>query len=145
MEDDRWAILRLMYRYAELIDDGRLAEFAELFDDAVLRFDGIGEWHGSDEVLDFLERAVILYRGTPRTSHVITNVVLDIEPGGTSATGSSSVTVFQGVGDMALRPIVAGRYRDRFERRDGTWRFSERVASALTRPDVSRHLRLERL
>lgn len=144
MEDDQGEILRLMHRYAELIDDGRLGEFAALFDDAVLRFEGLGEWHGAQEVLAFLERAVMLYGGTPRTSHVVTNAVVDVGPNGT-ATASCYVTVFQGVGDMALRPIVAGRYRDRFEHRDGTWRFSERIATALTRPDVSRHLRLDQV
>jgi hypothetical protein len=40
-----------------------------------------------------------------------------------------------------LQPIVSGRYYDRFERRDGQWRFVERRVRTDLVGEVSRHLR----
>jgi len=40
-----------------------------------------------------------------------------------------------------LQPIVSGRYHDRFERRDGQWRFVQRHVRTDLLGDVSRHLR----
>jgi hypothetical protein len=85
---------------------------------------------------------VILYEdGTPRTQHVTTNVVVDVdEPAGT-ATARSRVTVFQAVPGLPLQPIAAGRYRDRFQRHDRRWRFAERRTDVHLVGDVSHHLR----
>jgi hypothetical protein len=51
------------------------------------------------------------------------------------------VTVFQALPELPLQVIVAARYRDRFERRDGTWRFAERQVRVTHTGDVSHHLR----
>ena len=85
---------------------------------------------------------VIVYDdGTPRTKHVITNVAIEVDDQAGTAVSRSYFTVLQEVPNLALQPIVAGRYHDRFERRDGRWRFVEkRVMSELV-GDVSRHLR----
>jgi hypothetical protein len=50
-------------------------------------------------------------------------------------------TALQALPDLALQPIVSGRYHDRFERRDGQWRFVERRVRTDLVGDVSRHLR----
>ena len=34
-------------------------------------------------------------------------------------------TVFQSVRGLPQQPVLAGRYRNRFERHRGTWRFTE--------------------
>ena len=58
-----------------------------------------------------------------------------------TAVSRSYFTALQAVSDLALQPIVSGRYHDRFERRDGQWRFVERRVRTDLVGDVSRHLR----
>ena len=60
---------------------------------------------------------------------------------GGTAVSRAYFTVLQAVPGLALQPIVSGRYRDRFERRDGQWRFAERRVLIDLVGDVSRHLR----
>ena len=48
--------------------------------------------------------------------------------------------VFQAAADLALQPIIAGRYRDRFEQVDGGWRFAERCFYVDQVGDLSHHL-----
>ncbi len=142
MSEDSEAIVALMHRYVDLFDLGRLDEFAALFDHGVLRFEGLGEFTGSAEVLGFLDRMVILYDGKPRTHHLLSNVTVDVEPSGMVATARSSVMVLQSLREVPLRPIVTGRYSDRFEKVRGAWRFVERSATAALPGDISRHLRV---
>ena len=61
--------------------------------------------------------------GTPRTKHVTTNIRIDVDDERGAAVAHSYVTVFQALPDLAMQPIVAGRYRDVFVCRDGVWRF----------------------
>jgi hypothetical protein len=143
MPDDSDAILKLMYRYAEFFDSGRLKEFASLFDHGTLTFEGMGSFNGPAEVLDFIDRMVMLYKGKPRTSHLMNNVSIDIDAGGQSATASCYVTVLQALPDFPLQPIVVGRYTDRFKRHDGEWCFNERTANRHLPGDISHHLKLE--
>jgi hypothetical protein len=49
--------------------------------------------------------------------------------------------VLQARSGFALQPIAGGRYHDRFERRDGQWRFAERRVRIDLVGDVSGHLR----
>ena len=79
--------------------------------------------------------------GTPRTKHVTTNLAIDVDEEAGTAVSRSYFTVLQALPDLALQPIVSGRYYDRFERHEGHWRFVEtRVRTDLV-GDVSRHLR----
>src|ERR687895_743843 len=65
--------------------------------------------------------------GTPLTKHVTTNLVVDVDEEAGTAAARSYYTVLQAVpGELALQPIVAGRYRDRFERVGDRWRFTGR-------------------
>ncbi len=79
--------------------------------------------------------------GTPRTKHVVTNPIIEVDAAAGTATCRSYYTVFQQAGDFALQPIVAGRYHDQFERVDGKWRFVFRDYSMMDMiGDVSHHL-----
>ncbi|MEU4094491.1 hypothetical protein [Streptomyces sp. NPDC026673] len=49
--------------------------------------------------------------------------------------------MFQSLPDFPLQPVAAGRYNDRFERRNRQWRFTERRVRIHLVGDVSRHLR----
>ena len=126
MTDDRAAITALIFAYAEHLDAGDLAGVAELFADATLRTDGQpGALHGREEVHALYTATVMLYDGRPCTRHVTTNLVIDIEA--PTATARSYFTVLQARPELPLQPIIAGRYQDRFARRDGAWWFAERV------------------
>ena len=95
-----------------------------------------------DQVAAVNKSLVILYEdGTPRTKHVTTNLILEVDENAGTAASRSYFTVLQQVGDAPLQPIVAGRYHDRFECVAGAWRFSERRIFIDLTGDLSRHLR----
>jgi 3-phenylpropionate/cinnamic acid dioxygenase small subunit len=97
---------------------------------------------GRDAIEKMLRDSLIVYDdGTPRTKHVTTNVAIEIDEEAGTAVSRSYFTALQALPDLALQPIVSGRYQDRFERRDGRWRFVERRVRTDLVGDVSRHLR----
>jgi hypothetical protein len=91
---------------------------------------------------ELLRDNVIVYDdGTPRTKHVTTNIAIEVDEEAGTAVSRSYFTALQALPDLALQPIVSGRYEDRFEHRDGQWRFAERRVLTDLVGDVSRHLR----
>jgi len=138
----REAIAGLIFGYAERIDAGDLAGVAALFRNATYRSAQGGTYRDSAAVLDVLTRLVILHAdGTPRTKHVTTNLVIDVDAAGGSATARSYFTVLQAADGFPLQPIVAGRYHDRFVRDAGVWRFEDRLIYMELIGDLGRHLR----
>ena len=122
-------ITALVYGYAERIDAGDFAGLADLLATAEITYEGYERvTHGRDEVLAVYEASTRRYPdGTPLTKHVTTNLVIEVDEAGGTATGRAYYTVLQAVpGQLTLQPIVAGRYRDRFERQGGEWRFAAR-------------------
>jgi len=139
---DRAAIEALIYRYAERIDTGDLAGVGALFDGAVYRSDRGGRYEGAAAVTEVLTRLVKLHAdGTPRTKHVTTNVIVDLDEAAGTATARSYFTVFQQTAAVPLQAIVAGRYHDRFARTVGGWRFTERLIYMDLVGDLHDHLR----
>ncbi|MGR6968350.1 nuclear transport factor 2 family protein [Streptomyces cynarae] len=138
---DTYAVANLVAKYAELVDTGDFADVGALFADAV--FIGSGApVEGREAVEKMLRDTVILYEdGTPRTHHATTNIAVEVDDEAGTATARSYVTVFQALPELPLQPIAAGRYSDRFARRDGQWRFVERRVRIHLVGDVSRHLR----
>jgi 3-phenylpropionate/cinnamic acid dioxygenase small subunit len=130
-------ISNLMFRYAELFDTGRFDEFAALFEH--------GQWHkappGVAATWQWIDDNVQLYDGRPRTKHVTTNVVVDVDEGAGTATASAYVTIFQALPDFPLQPIFSGRYQDRLTRIDGQWWWTERRVIGDLYGDISRHVR----
>ena len=121
----REAISQLIYTYAERIDAGDFAGVAEVFSDATLTFEGFGDAVSSPEAIQSLyERTTRRYEdGTPRTKHVMTNVIVDVADDGVHASSRSYFTVLQAVpGELALQPVIAGRYRHTYEKVGGRWR-----------------------
>ena len=139
-------IAKLMYTYAERIDAGDFAGVAELFAQATLTFEGFGDAiTGREAVEKLYERTTRRYEnGTPRTKHVITNVIVDVDDDGTSATSRSSFTVLQAVpGALALQPIIAGRYRTSFSYVDDAWRFTSVHIIVELVGDLGHHMLLD--
>jgi len=135
------AIENLIATYAELVDDGDFAGVGTLLADATFT-GGAGSVSGADAIAKMLRDRLIVYDdGTPRTKHVTTNVVIEVDEEAGTAVSRAYFTVLQALPDLALQPIVSGRYQDRFERRDGQWRFVERRVRTDLVGDVSRHLR----
>jgi 3-phenylpropionate/cinnamic acid dioxygenase small subunit len=134
-------IENLIATYAELVDDGDFAGVGILLADATLT-GGAGSVSGGGAIEKMLRDNLIVYEdGTPRTKHVTTNVVIEVDEEAGTAVSRSYFTALQALPDLALQPIVSGRYHDRFERRDGQWRFVERHVRTDLLGDVSRHLR----
>jgi 3-phenylpropionate/cinnamic acid dioxygenase small subunit len=80
--------------------------------------------------------------GTPRTKHVTTNPIIEVDEHAGTASCRSYYTVLQQTDDLPLQTIVTGRYHDRFQRVDGQWRFLYRDLTLIDMVgDVSRHLR----
>ncbi|MEV0759014.1 nuclear transport factor 2 family protein [Nocardia sp. NPDC050435] len=97
---------------------------------------------GRRAIEEMFARMVIVYAdGTPKTKHVTTNVILEVDEEAGTARAQSYVTVLQAVEGLSLQPIVAGRYEDQFFRRGAEWRFAERRFHLDLLGDVRRHLR----
>jgi 3-phenylpropionate/cinnamic acid dioxygenase small subunit len=128
MSDAAVRIQNLVFRYAELIDLGDFDGLGHLLDGAEV---GSGERPGSlsghDAVVGMFSSTTRRYPdGTPRTKHVTTNCIVEVDDDAGTGTCRSYFTVFQQVEDLALQPIIAGRYHDRFVREADEWRFAER-------------------
>jgi 3-phenylpropionate/cinnamic acid dioxygenase small subunit len=141
------AITNLLYRYAEMIDAGRFEQLAEeLFAHAEIivapppakRLDGRAMGH-------LLASTTIRHAdGTPRTKHVLSNPIIEVDETTGTAACRSYYTVLQQTETLPLQPIVAGRYHDRFRRIDGEWRFTQRDYTMLDLiGDTSQHLRMD--
>ncbi|QNI05134.1 nuclear transport factor 2 family protein [Mycobacterium kubicae] len=137
-------ITNLLYRYAECIDTGDLAGAADLFGHASIRIGHDAE-HGTTDAAGLLaiwKSLIILYPdGTPRTKHVVTNPIIEVDDEAGTARCRSYYTVLQQTDELPLQVIVTGRYHDRFERIDGFWRFSYRDLTLIDMVgEVSHHL-----
>ena len=145
MADPCREVEQLLYLYAERIDAGDFQGVSELFSSGhIVGPDGSVIARGSDEVRGLYESSTRLYEcGTPRTQHMTTNPIIELDPTGLLASGRSRFTVFQCLPDFPLQPIISGRYADRFECVDGQWGFSERRMRVEFLGDLSRHLLIE--
>jgi hypothetical protein len=124
-------IANLIASYAFLNDDADIAGLGDLFADAVCSLDGTTA-RGRQEI-ETLARTIINVGqdGRSTTSHEITNIMLDIDEEAGTAVGQAYWTLYQAVSGSPRQPVMAGRYHDRFERRNGAWRFAEWTAITL--------------
>jgi SnoaL-like domain len=131
------AIENLIAMYAELVDHGDFAGLGALLADATFT-GGARPVSGQDAIEKMFGDTLIVYDdGTPRTKHITTNVAIEVdEEEGTAASRS----YFTALPDLALQPIASGRYHDRFEHRDGRWRYL-RKPSTLTIQSCTRRPR----
>ena len=141
--EDWHAINMLLTTYAELVDAARFADVGAMFEHATYRVEHadtmqVSSCEGSTEVQAFCEQTRVYPDGTPRTKHVVSNVIIEID--GDRATARSYVTVFQQTDVLPLQPIASGRYIDRFERAAGRWRFADRLISGFLLGDRSQHV-----
>ena len=140
--DDRTEILNLLYRYAELIDDGDFVGIGELLADCEMSGVGMPPVRGARAIAGLYKMTTRRFdNGTPNTAHIITNPIVEVGPDSLTATVRSRFTVFQSAGGVPLQPIITGRYRDSFVRDDSEhWRFSQRMFYVDQIGDLSQHL-----
>jgi len=125
-------IRNLIHRYSEAVDQGRFAALDELFAHATVRTAvGSGEpgaGIGGRTVSATFGEGIILYAdGTPRTRHLVTNMIIEVDEEAGRATARSYNTTLQQVPGRVIEIIATARYEDSFLRVDGTWRFSDRI------------------
>jgi hypothetical protein len=144
--EDMWqaerAVTRILFEYAARLDLGDIDGVAELFRHGVFRpADGAGRFEGSEGVAEMFRSFTRIHdNGTPRTKHVTTNVRVDVDDDAEGATTHSYFTVLQATDDLPLQVVIAGRYTDRFERRDGDWWLVDRVVYQDLFGDLHDHL-----
>ena len=128
MTDAAVDIQNLVHRYAELIDLGDFDGLGRLLGPSEVESgEHPGSLSGADAVTAMFASTTRRYPdGTPRTKHVTTNCIVEVDDDAGTATCRSYFTVLQAVDALPLQPIVAGRYHDRFVRDGSTWRFAER-------------------
>jgi 3-phenylpropionate/cinnamic acid dioxygenase small subunit len=136
-------ITNLLYRYGELVDAGDFAGIGELLAHAVVT-DASGrlELRGADAVQRLYETTTRRYpdTGTPKTKHLITNPIVEIDESGERARARSHYVVLQQTDTLPLQPIIAGHYEHAFERVDGVWRITRHRFFVGMVGDVSQHL-----
>ena len=135
-------IRNLLFTYAARMDAGDFSGVADLFTDATYRGGG-ATFRGAGPLREVLAATVVLYDGVPRTKHLTTNVIVDVDASEETAQARSYFTVLQALEDFPLQTIVAGRYEDRLVRSNGTWRFDDRLVLMELFGDLSHHLRID--
>lgn len=129
------AIRRLIAGYCFAIDDRDLPAIAALFaDDArVASEDGVMEARGVDAIMaQYRQRFSVLGPG----AHYMHDILIDLpdeDPGGAVGRVSGHAELWR-----RDRMMVAGlRYRDRYVRTPGGWRFGERIIGFLYYVDAA--------
>lgn len=145
MADSAREIENLLYTYAERIDAGDFEGVADLFTHGRIlpSPDAPREasFEGRDAVLGMYTAATRLYEdGTPRTRHVTTNAIIEVDEAASTATSRSYYTVLQRTEELPLQPIICGHYHDTFKRIDGAWWFDTRTMFIDLMGDLSKHL-----
>ena len=136
------AIENLIAAYAFLVDDGEFAGLGDLLAEAEFSLNGGPPVRDRDAIEKLALDTLRVYDdGTPRTRHVTTNIIIEVDEEAGTASSRSYFTVFQALPGFALQAIASGRYRDHFGRQDGTWRFTRRSVTTSLVGDTSHHVR----
>jgi hypothetical protein len=136
------AIENLIARYSFLVDEGDFAGLGQLLDQCTFVLGSGPAVRGSEAIVAMARNSLRTYEdGTPRTRHVTTNILIEVDEVAGTASSQSYYTVFQSLPEFALQPIACGTYRDRFEKSGQTWFFKERSVQTRFAGDVSHHRR----
>jgi 3-phenylpropionate/cinnamic acid dioxygenase small subunit len=124
--EDYFAIQNLLHSYPLLLDRGDFDGVGELFAHAIVYSGGgILADHDPKRMAKMFRDWVQTYDGSPRTRHMISNVIITPDGDG-RAIVLSYVMVFQQTDAVPLQPVIGGDYRDTVAKVDGRWRFVER-------------------
>ena len=143
MSDAHTEIANLLYTYARLVDSGDFVGLGRLFAHARRTAENSDVVvQGADAVSAHFVRTVRLYpdTGTPKTHHVMSNPIIEVDEEAGTATCNAYYTVFQATESLPLQPIITGHYEDKFERVDGRWRYTEKKYFVDLVGDLRQHL-----
>ncbi len=145
MTDHARAIENLLYTYAERMDAGDFDGVADLFAHGAIHGQEdappAARFEGRDAVRALYASAVRLYPdGTPKTKHVTTNAIIEVDADSGVATARSYYQVTQATDELPLQIIISGRYGDTFQLIDGQWWFQIRTMYVDQAGDLSHHL-----
>jgi uncharacterized protein (TIGR02246 family) len=121
--DEKDAIREQMARYAHALDACRFDEVAALFTENGEWTTSYGSAKGRAEIEALLNRNVPRPGEGPQRKHYITNILIRLD--GESAVALSDYLVVREA-DNDLIPVMGGRYKDNFIKRDGVWLFSRK-------------------
>lgn len=144
--DSAREIENLLYTYAERIDLGDLDGVAELFTHATINGVENGppetQFVGREGARKMYGMSTRIYEdtGTPKTKHITTNAIIEVDEDAQTATCRSYYCVVQATPALPLQPIIAGRYHDTFQVIDGRWWFATRTLFVDLMGDLSQHL-----
>jgi hypothetical protein len=103
-------IRRLMYEYAECVDLADFEGLARLFAHGQMRSSTADGGMSGEAVRDFYAATNRVHPdGTLRTRHLATNIIIDLDEAGASASARSHFLVLQATVNLPLQPIVALR------------------------------------
>lgn len=124
---DREAIRDCIYRYCRGVDRA---------DEAALRrsywpdaHDSHGAYSGPAE--GFIQAALGIFKTNPRNVHQVSNILIEFKDARTAIVESYFNALQRGPdGQGSVRQfLLAGRYCDRFEKREGEWRVADRTVA----------------
>jgi hypothetical protein len=108
-------IRNVLGTYCERIDAGDFTGVGALFEHGALAGpEGPPFARGADEIAAFYEGSVIRHGRTPRTKHLVTNVVIGEAAVDGTVEVRSAYLVLQAVDGVPLAPLITGRYVDTF-------------------------------
>ena len=141
-------IQALIYGYAERIDSGDYEGIGQLFKYGRIVVEDSGDGiEGALNITEMYKNSTRLYEdGTPKSKHLITNLIIELADDDKSAQARSYYTVLQRTNELALQPIITGRYQDSFERtnqENDRWHFKKRKILVDQLGDLSKHLLFE--
>ena len=146
----RSVIEEIMFTYAEGIDLGDIETVAELFTEGAIVLPDGNEIRGYQEVFDTYAGMVMFYDDdenivpyqrnacSPRTRHVVTNLIFEFDNAVVVANVRSYFMVYQTL-DGKNQVIAGGRYVDRFEKTIQGWHIATRAIHFDNMGDMSRH------
>jgi hypothetical protein len=121
-------ITKLVNSYGLLLDRGDIDGVLALFEHSTWRGNANGPvLRGRAQVRPVYER-LLAAMGSLRTRHLLTNLTIEVDEGGTTASSHCYWTVLQNIEPgAAIDVTLSGQYADRFEKVDGKWRFADRL------------------
>jgi 3-phenylpropionate/cinnamic acid dioxygenase small subunit len=131
MSDAHEQIRNLVHRYSEAIDGGHFEVWDELFEYATIRI-ALGASEPGPPIpgtsMSSMTDSIILYAdGTPRTRHLVNNLIIEVDEVAGSASARSYNTTLQQPPGREISIIATAQYFDTFECVEGNWRFTDRT------------------
>lgn len=146
MYSAHWGVMQsihnLLFQYANFIDAGNFNAIGLLFAHGKI-FSKEGDLiaEGSTSVENLYKSTTRLYScGTPRTHHIVSNIIIEHDPSTNYCTSCSRFTVLQQTPELTLQAIIAGTYHDSFTRHNGIWQFTSRTMTPTLIGNTAEHL-----